>query len=185
MRERARATTITADDLLRLPNDGWRYELVRGELVRMSPTSSRSSLVSSNIHNLVASFVKRKRLGLCGDSDWGFVLATNPDIVRAPDVGVVLAARIPAEGIPPGYWPGAPDFAVEVISPSDRFADVLEKVEEYLAHGTRLVWVIDPEARKAIVFRPGQPPETVGAKGTLSGEDVLPGFTLRLAAIWV
>jgi Uma2 family endonuclease len=74
---------------------------------------------------------------------------------------------------------------VEVVSPSDRLADVLEKVEEYLTYGTRLVWVIDPEARKAIVFRPGQPPETVGADGTLSGEDVLPGFVLRLARIWV
>lgn len=151
----------------------------------MSPTSSRSSLVSGKTHTRISSYVERKRLGLCGDSDWGFLLATGPDIVRAPDVGVVIAARIPATGVPPGYWPGAPDLAVEVVSPSDRLADVLEKVEEYLAHGTRLVWVIDPEARKAIVFRPGQPPETVGSKGVLSGEGVLPGFVLRLSGIWV
>jgi Uma2 family endonuclease len=72
-----------------------------------------------------------------------------------------------------------------VISPSDSFADLLEKVQEYLAAGTRLVWVLDPEARKAIVFRPNRPPETVGTNGTLHGEDALPGFTQPLADVWV
>jgi Uma2 family endonuclease len=176
---------VTADELLRMPDDGGRYELVRGVLVRMSPTSSRSSLVSRATGTRVDRYVREHGLGICGDADWGFLLSSNPDIVRAPDVGVVVAARVPADGIPPGYWPGAPDLAIEVISPSDRFADVLEKVQEYLVAGTRLVWVLDPEARKAIVFRPGQPPETVGADGELSGADVLPGFVLRLAEVWV
>jgi Uma2 family endonuclease len=176
---------MTADELLRMPDDGWKYELVRGELIRMSPSGSRSSIVSSNIRNQMGPFVTQRRLGLCGDADWGFRLASNPDVVRAPDIAFVRAERVPEDGIPAGYWPGAPDLAVEVLSPSDRFAEVLEKVQDYLAAGARLVWVIDPEARTATVFRPGGIPETVGADGELSGEDVLPGFILRLAEVWV
>jgi Uma2 family endonuclease len=146
---------MTAEELLRLPDDGHRRELVRGRLVELSPAGSRSSIVSGRIHSRIGPFVERRKVGLCGGSEWGFLLATDPDIVRAPDVAVVVAARIGAEGVPAGYWRGAPDLAVEVVSPSDRLADVLEKVEECLTYGTRLVWVIDPEARKAIVFRPG------------------------------
>jgi Uma2 family endonuclease len=75
--------------------------------------------VAANIGGEVRSFVKQNRLGVSGGSDWGFTLASNPDTVRAPDVGFVRAERIPAEGIPPGFWPGAPDLAGEVLSPSD------------------------------------------------------------------
>lgn len=178
-------TLVSADDLLLMPDDGWRYELVRGKLIRMSPTSSQSSLVSRRIGSEVDLFVRQNRLGLCGDADWGFRLASDPDIVRAPDIAFVRAERIPPEGIPAGFWPGAPDLAIEVVSPSDRFADVLEKVQAYLDAGTRLVWVVDPAARKAIVFRSEQSPEVVEADGVLSGEEVLPGFTLRLTEVRV
>ncbi len=185
MPDTSAATLMTAEDLLKLPDDGRRYELVRGKLIRMSPSGSRSSIVSGRISNRVGPFVEQHRLGFCGDSDWGFILASNPDVVRAPDVGFVRADRIPPEGIPEGFWPGAPDLAVDVLSSSDRFSDVLEKVQEYLAAGTRLIWVVDPDARRATVFRPAPAPVTVGADSELSGEDVLPGFVLKLAEVWV
>lgn len=178
-------TLMTAEDLFRMPDDGWRYELVRGELIRMSPSGSRSSIVSIRIGTRFVTFVEQHGLGICGDADWGFRLASDPDIVRAPDVGFVSAARIPSEGIPPDFWPGAPDLAIEVLSPSDRFTDLLVKVQEYLSAGTRLVWVVDPEARRAFIFRPGQAPDSVGADGEFSGEDVVPSFVLRLAEVWV
>ena len=178
-------TLMTAEDLFRMPDDGWKYELVRGELIRMSPSGSRSSIVSSRIRNRLGPFVEQRGLGLCGDADWGFRLAFNPDIVRAPDIAFVRAERVPEEGIPVSYWPGAPDLAVEVLSPSDRFAEVLEKVQDYLSAGTRRVWVIDPGARTATIFRPGGIPETVGPDGGLSGEDVVPGFILRLTEVWI
>lgn len=99
-------------------------------------------------------------------------------MVRAPDVGFMRAERIPAEGIPPGFWPGAPDLTGEVLSPSDRFRDMMDKVQQYLDASTRRVWVADPEERTVRIFR---------ANGTLalSGEDVLPSFRLPLSEVWV
>ena len=176
---------MTAEELFRLPDDGFRYELVRGRLMRIDPSGSRSSRVSRRIGTLLDTFITSNQLGICGDADWGFKLASDPDIVSAPDVAFVRADRIPAGGVPPGFWPGAPDLAIEVVSPSDRIADVVEKVQEYLAFGARLVWVVDPEAHKAIVFRRDAPPEVVGPDGELHGEDVVPGFVLRLAEVWV
>jgi Uma2 family endonuclease len=84
-----------------------------------------------------------------------------------------------------GFFPGWRDFAIEVLSPSDRFAQTVRKVQQYLRAGTRLVWVLDPEARTVVTFRPGQEiPEIVGPDGTLSGDSVLPGFTLSLMELW-
>ena len=88
-------------------------------------------------------------------------------------------------GVPDGFWPGAPDLAVEVLSPSNRFSEILERVEDYLVAGTRLIWIFDPEARNVRSFRPDRAPLVVGEDGVLSGEDVLPGFTLRLTDVWV
>jgi Uma2 family endonuclease len=117
---------ITADQLFQMPDDGNRYELVRGRMVRVDPAGSKSSVVTRRIGTPIDVYIMRDELGICGDADWGFKLASDPDIVRAPDVGFLRAARIPADGVPRGFWPGAPDLAVEVISPSDRMVDVLE-----------------------------------------------------------
>ncbi|MGD9892184.1 MAG: Uma2 family endonuclease [Dehalococcoidia bacterium] len=178
-------TLMTADELLHMPDDGWKYELDRGELIRMSPSGSRSSRVSRRVGSKLDNYLDQNYVGTCGDADWGFRLASNPDLVRVPDIGFVRAERIPADGLPAGFWPGAPDLAIEVVSPTDRFANVLVKVREYLDAGTLLVWVIDPETRRAFIFRPGQEPEIVNADGELGGEDVVPGFVLRLADVWV
>jgi Uma2 family endonuclease len=179
------ATLMTAEGLLHMPDDGWSYELDRGELIRMSPAGSRAGIVTFRVSLRFGSFVEQHQLGVCGSAEWGFRLSSNPDTVRAPDVGFVRAERISVGGIPEGYWSGAPDLAIEVLSPTDRFADLLVKVQEYLTAGTRLVWVIDPEARKAFIFRPSQAPEIVDADGELSGEDVVPGFVLHLTEVWV
>jgi Uma2 family endonuclease len=112
-------------------------------------------------------------------------LESSPDTVRALSVGFVRAERIPTDGIPDGFWPGAPDLAIDLVSPSDGFTYLLAKVVDFLTAGTPLSWVIDAEARKAVIFRPGKAPETVDADGELSGGDVVPGFVLRLADVWV
>ena len=177
---------MTAAELLALPDDGChRYALVRGRLITMSPSSSKPAIVAGRVFRPLSNFVEEQRLGVCGGADWGFRLATDPDTVRSPDCAFVRAERVPAEGLPDGFWPGAPDLAVEVLSPSNRFAEILERVEDYLAAGTRLIWILDPERRTARVFRPDRAPIVVGEHGVLSGEDVLPGFTLRLAEVWV
>jgi Uma2 family endonuclease len=178
-------TLVTADDLLTMPDDGWHYELDRGRLIRMTATFTRPALVTMNVAVEVGSFVRRHRLGVVGSAEWGFLLARDPDTVRAPDVSFVTAERIAAEGTPSGYWPGPPDLAVEVLSPSNRPGEILDKVADYLTAGTRLIWVIDPEARSATVFRLDGTAARVGEHGVLDGEDVLPGFTLKLDEIWV
>lgn len=176
---------MAAEELLVMPDDGNRYELVRGELISMSPSAIPPSVVSGNVFLDVGTFVRRNRLGVCGTAEGGFRLSSAPDTVRAPDVWFVRADRIPANGIPDGFWPGAPDLAVEVLSPSDRFTDVLRKAQDYLAAGTRLVWVIDPAGRSAAVFRPDGVPVLLGEDGVLDGADVLPGFTLELKDVLV
>jgi Uma2 family endonuclease len=184
MQSKLAGTLITADELLHM-SDGSKYELDRGELIPMSPAGSRSGVVTFRVSLRFGAYVDQQHLGVCGSAEWGFRLSSNPDTVRAPDIGFVKADRIPAEGIPDGFWPGAPDLAIEVLSPTDRFANVLVKVREYLDAGTHLVWVLDPETRRAFIFRPGQEPEIVDSDGELSGEDVVSGFVLRLADVWV
>jgi Uma2 family endonuclease len=111
-------------------------------------------------------------------------LARNPDTVRAPEVAFVARKRIPAEGVPEGFWLFAPDLAVEVISPSDRFDDVLAKVQDYLHAGTRLVWVLHPRTTAAMVYRANGAVQLLQGHDELSGEDVLPGFRCRVQELF-
>jgi Uma2 family endonuclease len=174
--------SLTADDLSAMPDDGNRYELVRGELIPISPLFILPSVVAGNVLGEIGQFVRRQRLGVYGTAG-GFKLESNPDTVRAPDVWFIRADRIPADGLPDSFWPGAPDLAVEVLSPSDRFVEVMRKVQEYLAAGARLVWVIDPKGRSAAAFAPDRPSLLFGEDDTLDGGDFLPSFVLRLGDV--
>jgi Uma2 family endonuclease len=151
----------------------------------MPPGGGVVGTVATNIIFLVKLFLRDHPMGICDGPDTGFRLSSNPDTVRAPDVSFIDARHVPPDGVPVGYWSVAPDLAVEVLSPSNRLSAILRKVQEYLDAGTRLVWVIDPLKRRATVFRADDLPLTVGSDGELSGEDVLPGFVLRLTEIWV
>jgi Uma2 family endonuclease len=163
---------MTAQELAALPDDGNRYELVRGRLVCMSPSFIPPSFVSGNVFLELGGFVKRHQLGACGTAAGGFRLFANPDTVRAPDVWFVRRERIPAGGFPQEFWPGPPDPGVEVLSPSDRFAAVIAKVREYLDAGTRLVWVIDPRSRVAGIFWADGSAALIGEAGVLDGADL-------------
>ena len=172
---------MTADDLLLLPDDGYRYELDRGRLIRVSPSSTWPNTVAIEIASNLNSFVRPRKLGRVGGGEGGLLLSSDPDTVRAPDVWFIRAERLEGGRLPRrGYVRLAPDIAVEVMSPTDRHGDVLRKVGEYLAAGTRLVWVIYPESRVAVIYRPEGPPEIIGDDGVLDGEDVVPGFTMAL-----
>jgi Uma2 family endonuclease len=176
---------LTADDLAALPDDGWSYELVQGRLLRMAPASWVPGVVSARVGRHIDAFVEKRRLGYCSTAEGGFLLQSSPDTVRAPDVGFVRAERVPPGEPPRRYFPGPPDLAVEVRSPTDRVTDILRKIADYLEAGTRLVWYLDPERRSAAVYRPDGSIAVFGADGVLDGEDGLPGFTLRLADVWV
>ena len=171
---------MTADELLELPDDGNLHELVAGELTTMSPAGAGHGVVSSRIAIRLGQYVLDRKLGETFSSDTGFLLQRDPDTVRAPDTAFVSAARFVRTK---KYFPGAPDLAVEVISPTDTFHEVETKVREYLRAGARMVIVINPESRSAIVNTSGATVR-LGEDDVLDGGDVVPGWRLPLSELF-
>lgn len=131
----------------------------------------------------LARHVREHRLGAAFLAETGFVLARDPDNVRAPDIAFVRHDRLP-DPPTPGYFPGAPDLAVEITSPNDTFTEVHEKSIDWLEHGADMVWVVDPVARRATVYRGVDDVRIVSRSGELTGEDVVPGFAMPLHDLW-
>ena len=180
-----RTGVVTAEELLEMPDDGYRYELVRGELRKMAPAGARHSAIGVKIVISMGNHVTAHNLGTVFGADGGFLLERNPDTVRAPDVGFVRRERMEEVGLVDGYWPGAPDLAVEVISPNDLYTEVAEKVEEWLKAGTGMVVVVvDPRRRVATVHRPGREPVTLTEGQVLDGDDVVPGWRMAVGDIF-
>ena len=172
---------MTADELWQLPDDGMRHELVRGELRTMPPGGLEQGDRSSVLDGSLGQYVRVHKLGRVFTNEPGFVLTTDPDTVRAPDLAFIRAERLQETGVPAGYYRGgAPDLAVEVISPNDRYTEVEEKVAEWLAHGTRLIFVVDPRRKVVAVHRPDRPTRTLGMDDVLDGEDVVPCWSLAV-----
>jgi len=175
------ATGITtAEQLLRAQHVG-RCELVRGELRTLIPPGAEHGRIAAGLLVAIANHVNAQGLGTVFASETGFVLSRDPDTVRAPDVAFVRAGRPPAPRR--GYYEGAPDLAVEVLSPDDRPAYVRDKVAEWLQAGARSVWVVDPETRTVTVHRRRRPPATLCERDTLS-DDVPPGLQLSVASVF-
>lgn len=175
--------SLTAEELWEMPDDGNRYELVRGELRTMSPPQFRQGEITTHFAGPLVAHVKANRLGRVSLGDPGFILARKPDIVRAPDVCFIPAEHWPAMERP-AYWEGAPDLVVEVVSPSDTVYDVDEKVEDWISLGCRMVVVVNDRTRTVAVHRPGQPSCTLRGSEVFDGEDVVPGFRLPLPEIF-
>lgn len=175
---------VTAEELFALPDDEWRRELVDGEIIRMTPTGAAHGVVTAGIGSLLHEHVSTRDLGVCCGADTGFILRRDPDVVRAPDAAFVAAHRIPDTGVPASYWPFAPDLAVEVVSPSDHFADVQAKVAEYFAAGARQVWVLDPASRTVRAYRSVSDVQVFDVDGTLTGGDLLPEFRCEVRRLF-
>lgn len=173
---------MTADELLHAHLPDKRAELVRGVLRVREPAGSMHGRVAMNLGAELRAHAKTTDAGAVFAAETGFKLHTDPDTVRAPDVAFVAKGRVP----PPdatGFAELAPDLVVEVLSPDDRPGEVLAKVADWLAAGTRLVWVVDPVRRVARVYRADGSEAIVTAPDALAGEDVLPGFTSPLASV--
>jgi Uma2 family endonuclease len=175
---------VTADELLRMPDDGFRYELVRGELRRTTPAGNVHGRVAVSFAWRLVRHVEENRLGTVYAAETGFRLATDPDTVRAPDVAFVSRDRVEAVGEVEGFWPEAPQLAVEVISPGDNYADVEEKVFDWLDAGTKMVVVINPRQRSATVYKSPTDITTLTGADVLDGGDVVPGFELAVQEIF-
>ncbi len=177
--------SMTAADLLRLSGEGHRYELIRGELRQMAPAGPRHGRLAMRIAAHLFQHVETHNLGAVYAAETGFQLTQDPDTVRAPDVAFVCQERCEAVGETEGYWPGAPDLAVEVISPSDRYADVEEKVAGWLDAGSRLVIVVNPRQRSVTVYRFPTDIIRLTEADTLEGGDVIPGWQLPIREVFV
>ena len=175
---------MTAEELFDLPDDGGRCELVEGELAHRTRRGAAHGALAARTGRLLDEYVEAHDLGVCCGAETGFILRRAPDTVRAPDAAVVLKSRIPETGIPSSYWPFAPDLAVEVVSPSDRLAEVHVKITEYFTAGTRLVWLVEPETRMVHVYRSPQEVDVVGTEQDLDGGDVLPGFRCEVRRLF-
>ena len=168
--------TWTEEELMALPEDGFKRELVDGE-IRVSPAGARHGQVIVRLTIRLGAHVQAHRLGVVLDSSTGVWMPSRN--LRVPDVTFVRADRLP-DGVPRGFLDVVPDLVVEVLSPGDSERYVLDKVGEYLASDVRLVWVIDPDARKAVVHRSLTDVLEVEEDDYLDGEDVVPGFRCRL-----
>ena len=173
----------TADELLQMPDDGFRYELVRGKLRRRPYRGQREGSVAGSMAAWLGGYVNRNRLGVATLAS-GYKLESDPDHVLAPAVGVVLRERAEAVGRTDDYFPGAPDVAVEVVSLDDRLGDIEEKTRDYLSAGTLAVIVVDPRRRTVTVHRPDSDPDALTEDGTLAVEHVVPGWRLPVRDIF-
>src|SRR5262245_13610526 len=169
MRAPRRDENLTVEALYELPDDGYRYELQAGLLLSEPRPGFLHGRLVTNLSAMIHEHVREHRLGVVVTGDPGFVLARDPDTLRGPDVAFVAQPRADAERQNVRAFEGAPDLAVEVLSPSDAPAEVRTKVAEYLAAGTRLVWVVDPEPRTVTVYPSLFAPRVVGEGDRLDG----------------
>ena len=176
---------MTGDELLVMPDDGFCYELIKGELIRMPPPGHIHGRVVMRVAGPLYQYVISNKLGIVYAAETGFLIHQNPDTVRAPDAAFVAQHRVDNAGAVEGYWVGAPDLAVEVVSPSDSVGYVEDKVEQWIEAGSRLVWVISPKLRTVTVIRSLTDITALTEKDTLDGNDVVPGFQMSVSDIFV
>jgi Uma2 family endonuclease len=175
-------TLITAEQLLQMPAVE-HCELIRGELIQMSPSGLEHGRVANRISVRLGTYVEQHQLGIVTTAEAGFQLSHNPDTVRAPDVAFISAARAPKNPIA-GFFDGPPDLAVEVLSPNDRAGAVLAKIQELLQAGCRMVWLVDPITRTVTVYPDRRNAQVLSAEDTISGDDLLPGFSVTVAELF-
>ena len=175
---------LTVEDFYALPDDdGAKHELQAGVLLAEPLPGMQHGWMAARIAALLARHVQEHRLGAVFSNDTGYILARSPDTVRGPDVSFVSGERLGTTGLPAGPFPGAPDLAVEVLSPSNTPAAIRAKVADYLAAGTHLVWIVDPAGRTVTTYRTLLAPRVLAEPEVLDGEDVVPGFRISVAEL--
>jgi Uma2 family endonuclease len=184
MATRASSRLMTAEDLLRLPDDGHRYELVRGELAELPMSGHNGSRIAIRLATAIQSFVDARDLGHVSGADGAFILESDPDTVRIPDIAFVRVDRLPAAQQWGRFLALAPDLVVEVISPFDTTAETVNKVREYLDAGVQLIWVVHPERRMAAVYLPDRTARLLYEEDMLDGGEVLPDFSIPVADLF-
>ena len=173
---------VTAEELMAMGEDA-RFELIDGELIEMAPTGGSHRNVAFRIATRVDRYEPSRELVEGFTAEAGFILRRNPDNLVAPDVAFVRRDRLPPPDQRSGALELAPDIAVEVISPWDRQSRVTRQVLRYLAAGTELVWVVDPEARTVTVYERDRTARVLSEDNILDGGSVIPGFQMKVSEL--
>ena len=178
---------LTSEQFYQLCEENPDLKLERnanGELIVMPPTGGETGRSNSKFNLQIGLWNEETQLGEAFDSSTGFTLPNKAD--RSPDASWVEKSRW--EALTPQqrekFIPLCPDFAVEILSPTDSLKKTQEKMQEYMENGCRLGWLINRKKREVEIYRPGQDVEVLQSPLTLSGENVLPGFVLNLQKIW-
>ena len=175
---------MTAEELMELPDDGFRYELINGELEKMPPPGLPHGRIAFRLSVFLGQFILEHGLGEGLAPETGFKLTSNPDTVLAPDFAFVTNERFTEVGKTEGYGVGAPDLAVEVLSPSDRPGKVNQKISQWFSFGTKQVWIVDPTRSMVAVYRSESDITTFSGSDYLEAQDLFPGFRLSLERIF-
>ena len=172
---------LTADEYSALPSSQWS-ELIDGVVIEMSPPGGGRSQRQAN----VISLLRRAQVAGVGQAlgELGCILRRKPDTVRAPDAAFIRKERVPASGLPESYWIGAPDLAVEIVSPNDRPGEIQTKIREWIDAGARQVWILYGESRTVHVVRSLQDRVILSADELLEGGDAVPGFSCRVSELF-
>ncbi len=174
---------LTERDLEALPDDGLRHELEAGFLVAEPQPFPLHAQIQTRLVAILDEFVRPRGLGEVL-SNAGFLLARDPDTVRGPDVSFVARDRWVTQARPNRFFPGAPDLAIEILSPSNRAGEMRAKAADYLSAGSQLVWIVNPDQQSVTAYRSLLAPQRLFDGDELSGEGVLPGFTIGIDSIF-
>ncbi|MFN2454521.1 MAG: Uma2 family endonuclease [Pyrinomonadaceae bacterium] len=180
---------MTADELFSLPKtvkgNDYFYELVAGELRTMSPTGGTHGIICARLAAVLYQHVEAHNLGVVLGAECGFKIGSNPDTVIAPDVAFVRYEQMETVADIDKFLPLAPDLAVEVLSPSNTFSEIDEKIELFLAAGTRVVWIVNPRRRTITIHPQQNAPRILTESDKLSDDEILPGFRYEIAKLFI
>ncbi|WP_299415055.1 Uma2 family endonuclease [Acaryochloris sp. IP29b_bin.148] len=180
----ASSSKIWTDEAFMALPDGHRYEIVNGELVEVGNSGARHGYICSLLVAALMNYVLAEKLGVVLDSSTAFKLKSGNK--RSPDSSFFAKERLQGfKELPTGLWSGAPDLAVEVLSPGNTVEEIHDKLVEYFESGSRLVWVIHPDEQYALVYRTAQEPDRLLKRNDfLEGEDVILGFKMPVADLF-
>ena len=179
----ANPRALTDEQFMSLPEDGNRYEYVDGELVIVANSGLEHGYLAVTLSCFLTIFVRNHKLGVTCDSSTVFKMKTGNK--RSPDLAIIAKERLQGlKRLPKGFFDGAPDLAVEIISPNNTFEEIHNKLVEYFENGTRLVWVILPDEECVLVYHKPKPSKLLQLEDSLDGEDVIPNFNLPLSELF-
>lgn len=181
--EQIRTKVWNDREFMALPDDGNCYEIVNGELVNVGNSGMEHGNIGLFLGGLIEIFVRQHNLGVTCDSSTAFKMKDGNK--RSPDISFVAKERlIGLKRIPKGFFDGAPDLAVEIISPGNTFEEMHNKIEEYFESGTKLLWVIHPDEKFVLVYHSPQPDCLLRGNDVLDGEDAILNFKVSVSELF-